>query len=283
MDGFDRLPPDAISIAFLQTGRSDTLPDGWIHEKLAPATIVAVARRGQYEVHSAKRRTLAGEGEAFLSQDKQPLRIVHHGRRRGEEMRAHWLHARFTLFHTVDVIALLDLPPKLGVESTRPFIEIISELSAIENRAGSASSIASYSRTIELGFRALSLLTACAPIGATGSVFLQHVHRLAPVLKFIHEHLRDPLDVDDLAQAARMSRSRFFAFFREHMRRAPMEYLKEVRLDEARKRLLASDDKLSAIAEETGFANPFHLSRELKRHLGITPAAFRKMHRGFEV
>jgi transcriptional regulator GlxA family with amidase domain len=120
-------------------------------------------------------------------------------------------------------------------------------------------------------------------MGATGSIFLRHVGRLAPVLKFIHDHLREPLDVDDLAHAAHMSRSRFFAFFREHMQRAPMEYLKEVRLDEARKRLLASDDKLSAIAEATGFANPFHLSRELKRHLGVTPAAFRKLHRGFEV
>jgi AraC-like DNA-binding protein len=282
MDAFDRLPPDAITITFLQTGHSDTLPDGWVHEKHAPATIVAIVRRGQYEVHSSKRKTLASEGEAFLAQDKQPLRIVHHGQKRGEPMRAHWLHARFMLFHTIDVLSLFELPPKLDAERAKPFANIIEALALLESHS-SGSPVPAYAGKVELGFRALSHLTARTPMRPAGSVVIEQAGRLAPVLTYIHEHLHEPLDIDRLANAAHMSRSRFFAFFHEHMGRAPMAYLKEVRLDEARKRLLASDAKLSAIAEATGFANPFHLSRELKRYLGITPAAFRKLHRSLDV
>jgi AraC-like DNA-binding protein len=280
MDAFDRLPPDAITINFLEGGQSDALPDGWVHDKAAPATIIAVVRRGRYEVRSAGRTTFAEEGESFLAQDRQPLCIVHHGRRSGEAMRAQWLHARFMLFHTVDLVSLVDLPPKLDARGAAPFAALIDELASLRSSAGS---LAACARRIELGFRALSLLGACASVNAAGAAVLEQADRLAPVLTFIHEHLRESLGIDDLARAARMSRSRFFAFFQKHMGRAPIAYLKEVRLDEARKRLLASDAKLAVIAEATGFANPFHLSRELKRHLGITPAEFRRRHRTLEV
>jgi AraC-like DNA-binding protein len=280
MDAFERLPPDAITINFLEDGESDALPDGWVHDKAAPATIVAVVRRGRYEVSSAGRTTVAQEGEAFLAQDRQPLSIVHHGPRSGEAMRAHWLHARFVLFHTVDLVSLFDLPPKLDGPGAAPFGALIEELASLRRGEGT---LAACARRIELGFRALSLLAACASINVAGAAVLEQADRLAPVLTFIHEHMRESLGIEDLARAAHMSRSRFFAFFQKHMGRAPVAYLKEVRLDEARKRLLASDAKLAAIAEATGFANPFHLSRELKRHLGVTPAEFRRRHRTLQV
>jgi AraC-like DNA-binding protein len=280
MDAFDRLPPDAITIKLLEDGQSDALPDGWVHDKAAPATIVAVVRRGRYEVASAGRTTFADEGEAFLAQDRQLLRIVHHGRRSGEAMRAHWLHARFMLFHTVDVVSLLDLPAGLDARGAAPFAALIEELASLRSGDGG---FAGCAKRIELGFRALSLLAASGSVNAAGAAVLEQADRLAPVLTFIHEHMRDSLGIDDLARAAHMSRSRFFAFFQKHMGRAPIAYLKQVRLDEARKRLLASDAKLAAIAEATGFANPFHLSRELKRHLGLAPAEYRRRHRTLEV
>jgi AraC-like DNA-binding protein len=280
MDAFERLPPDAITINFLEDGRSDSLPDGWVHDKVAPATIIAVVRRGRYEVQSEGRTTFAEEGEAFLAQDRQPLCILHHGRRSGEAMQAHWLHARFMLFHTVDLVSLFELPPKLDGRAAAPFAAVIEELASLRSGAGN---LAACAKKIELGFRTLSLLGAGAPLNAAGAAVLERADRLAPVLTFIHQHLRESLGIDDLARAAHMSRSRFFAFFQKHMGRAPIAYLKEVRLEDARKRLLASDAKLAAIAEATGFANPFHLSRELKRHLGVTPAEFRRRHRTLEV
>jgi AraC-like DNA-binding protein len=279
MEPFDWFVPDAVTIGFLEAGHDDRLPDGWVHEKLAPATIVAVVKRGRYEVFSGGHRTVTGEGEAFLAQDRQPLRIVHHGRRTGEHMRAHWLHVRFALFHTVDLVSLLALPPGLDSTAAKPFASIIEEL------AGKPASqpLERCARRIELGFRALRLLAAIAPMGPAGTALLEQAGRLAPVLTFIKNHLRDPLTVEDLARAAHLSRSRCFAFFQTHLGLPPMAYLKEVRLTEAKNMLLTGDAKLAAIAEATGFANPFHLSREFKRRLGASPAEFRRRHRPLQV
>ncbi|HEV8245195.1 MAG TPA: AraC family transcriptional regulator [Polyangiaceae bacterium] len=286
MDPFAHLPPDAITLSLIETDSSDELPDGWRHDKVAPATIIAIARRGWYEVSSGQRRaprSIAGEGEAFLAQDREPLQIIHHGRRQGEQMRAHWLHARFTLFHTIDLVSLFVLPPRLDAAAAKPFVAIIEQLQKLQAERQASIPLARHVRKVELGFRVLSLLAECADVDPSKVAFLQQAARLAPVLTFINSHLSEAFDVEDLARAAHLSRSRFFAFFQEHMGRAPMAYVKEVRLTEVRKRLTASDEKLSAVAEATGFSNPFHLSREFKRQIGMAPGEFRKRYRTLRV
>lgn len=282
MPALDRLPPDALTIAFLEPGRDDALPDGWVHLKLAPATIIAIACRGRYEVHferGSPETAVAAEGEAFLARDREALRIVHRGRRRGEPMHACWLHASFTLFRTIDVVSLLDLPAKLDARAAAGFLEIVEEL----ERLPPEGSLARAARKLELGFRALGLLAARAPLNASATPLLQNVERLAKVLAFINDHLAEVLTVDELAREAHLSRSRFFAFFHENLKCSPMDYVKQVRLAEARKRLIASDDKLAVIAEATGFTNPFHLSREFKRQVGVPPGEFRKQQRSLVV
>ena len=238
------LPPDAISMGLLEAGRHDELVDGWVHEKLAPATIIAIATRGRYEVHSGGYRTIANEGEAFLTQDGAELQIIHHARRRGETMRARWLHVRFMLFETIDLVSLLTLPPKVGVATARSFEAVIDELHRMRDEPGSSHPFVRQARTLELGFRVLGLLTEFAPVNQAGTALLQHADLLAPVLTFIKNHLSEALTVDDLARAAHLSRSRFFSFFHERMGLAPMAYVKEVRLAEARKWLIASEAKL---------------------------------------
>jgi AraC-like DNA-binding protein len=254
-----------------------------VHEKLAPATIVAIARRGRYEVHGAGRRTVADESEAFLSQDGAPLKIIHHARRRGETMGAHWVHVRFTLFQTLDLVSLLDLPPKLDESAAKPFGEIIFELRDIQAGKTRLDSVAKVARKSELAFSVLGLLARHAPVNTAGMALLQQAERLAPVLAFINSHLAERLSSHDLARAAHLSRSRFFAFFQKHMGLSPMDYVKEVRLAQARNRLLAGDAKLSVVSQEAGFASAFHFSREFKRRFGMSPTDFRKRQRLLDV
>lgn len=277
MNPLERLPSDAISIAFLEADRNDQLPDGWFHEKHAPATIVAIALRGSYEVTSHEGRIVAREGEAFLAQDGQHLDIVHHGRRQGEAMSAEWLHARFLLFHTIDAVSLLALPPKLTAAQTKPLSHIIRELLRV-GTSSSATSLSAAARTSALGLEALCQLIEHAPLKTGSSPLIQRAQTLVPVLSFIKSRLSDPLTVDDLARVAGLSRSRFFAFFSSTMGLPPMAYLKEIRLVEARNTLIAGDMKLTSIAHATGFADAFHLSREFKRRFGLPPTEYRARH-----
>jgi len=277
MNPLERLPSDAISIAFLEAERNDQLPDRWFHDKQAPATIMAIARRGTYEVSSDQGRIVAREGEAFLAQDGQHLKIIHHGRRPGEAMSAEWLHARFLLFHTIDAVSLLALPPKLTTAQTKTLSNIIHELVHL-GAASNATSLSTAARSSALGLEALCQLIEHAPMTDESRPLIQRAQTLVPVLSFIKNRMSVPLTVDDLARVAGLSRSRFFAFFSSTMSLPPMAYLKEIRLVEARNILIAGDSKLTSIAHATGFADAFHLSREFKRRFGLPPTEFRARH-----
>lgn len=54
------------------------------------------------------------------------------------------------------------------------------------------------------------------------------------------------------------------------------EYLLHVRLREARRMLLQTNDKIAEIAEKVGYADPFYLSRLFKQVTGRTPSEFRR-------
>jgi AraC family transcriptional regulator len=54
------------------------------------------------------------------------------------------------------------------------------------------------------------------------------------------------------------------------------EYLRNLRVAAAARRLARSDEPIAALAHELGFADQCHLTRTFRRRLGRTPAAFRR-------
>ena len=196
-----RIPTEAITVSFLEPGQWHEFKDGDLHRKTAPMTIVAQPLKGRYEVRSEGRRVIAETGEAFLARDGQPLEIIHHAARPGERMAAHWLHARFLIFTTVDFVSLLKLPPKAERAIGLQFGELISELLTIHS-AKPESSLRSLVRQSELGFRALRLLCEISELSDAGEAFLNHAGRLAPVLTHIRDNLARTLSIDELAGVA---------------------------------------------------------------------------------
>jgi AraC family transcriptional regulator len=55
------------------------------------------------------------------------------------------------------------------------------------------------------------------------------------------------------------------------------EYIRQLRIDYARERMLSSNDPLIEIALSSGFADHTHFSRSFKRVTGMTPSEFRKI------
>ena len=98
-----------------------------------------------------------------------------------------------------------------------------------------------------------------------------HFARIARVVKYIHvEHAR-PLSVEELARRAGMSVPVFHHHFKLVTASSPLQYLKRIRLDRAR-RLMAHDGyNASTAARAVGYESPSQFSREFKRLFGVTP------------
>jgi AraC-like DNA-binding protein len=99
----------------------------------------------------------------------------------------------------------------------------------------------------------------------------EHFTRIARVLKDIHADCAKPFSVESMARRAGMSIAAFHNSFKLVTASSPLQYLKRMRLDRA-KRLMAHDGyNASNAARAVGYESPSQFSREFKRLFGVTP------------
>ena len=102
---------------------------------------------------------------------------------------------------------------------------------------------------------------------------------LESVRAHVLARLGQPVDVAELAEMHGMSRSHFSHRFKAATGLPPAQWVRQVQLEEATRRLLDSGHKLETIAQETGFANANHLCKVFRRHFHLSPGEFRRQMR----
>jgi transcriptional regulator GlxA family with amidase domain len=98
--------------------------------------------------------------------------------------------------------------------------------------------------------------------------------RLAQVshaIRHIRQHFSEALSVEELAALATMSTSSFHRHFRAVTAMTPIQFQKQIRLQEARSRLLADADDVAAVGFAVGYDSASQFSREYSRMFGAPP------------
>ncbi|WP_327368622.1 AraC family transcriptional regulator [Streptomyces sp. NBC_01217] len=90
-------------------------------------------------------------------------------------------------------------------------------------------------------------------------------------VRWIRDHYADTIRVDDLAQTARMSPSAFHRSFRAVTAMSPIQFQKQIRLQEARLLLIADPGDVAGTAYAVGYESPSQFSREYRRQFGTPP------------
>ncbi|MFH1138056.1 MAG: AraC family transcriptional regulator [Pseudomonadota bacterium] len=96
--------------------------------------------------------------------------------------------------------------------------------------------------------------------------------QVAGALKIMQANYYTKLDVEHLANTARMSPSAFYRAFKEVTSDSPMQYLKKVRLNKAKNMIVNENMKAYIAAEKVGYESTSQFSREFKRYFGQCPA-----------
>ena len=99
--------------------------------------------------------------------------------------------------------------------------------------------------------------------------------RLAELPSFISTHLIHDLSVEILATRAALSRRHFNRLFRATFRSSPADFVEQMRLAEARRRLLMSHYSVASVGSSVGYKNPDAFRRAFERRFGLTPVGFR--------
>ncbi len=95
--------------------------------------------------------------------------------------------------------------------------------------------------------------------------------RVRHAVRWIRDRYADTIRVDELARLTRMSASAFHRNFHAVTAMSPIQFQKQLRLQEARMRLLADPGDVAAIAYAVGYESPSQFSREYRRQFGAPP------------
>jgi len=116
-------------------------------------------------------------------------------------------------------------------------------------------------------------------LGLAGS----NLSRIAQAVRWIREHYAKTFHVEDVADICGMSPSAFYRNFQAATAMSPIQFQKQMRLQEARLLLAASPNDVAGVGYRVGYDSPSQFSREYRRQFGISPSQDALQLRGGEL
>lgn len=96
---------------------------------------------------------------------------------------------------------------------------------------------------------------------------------------YIHRHMFGEINMRSIASMLGIKQPQLTRRFQEAYGVGPVEYVTGLRLEEAKRLLMNSDDTLESIAERCGYESGSYFSRVFRAKVGLNPSVFRHNYR----
>jgi LacI family transcriptional regulator len=94
-------------------------------------------------------------------------------------------------------------------------------------------------------------------------------------LRYIKANYHEPITIESIIEYTGLSKRGLEKAFEKHLGRTPANELRRVRLDEAKRLLTETDEKIDFIALSCGYSNSSNLSCAFRRDTQMSPRAYR--------
>ncbi|MEM9222542.1 MAG: AraC family transcriptional regulator [Pseudomonadota bacterium] len=101
--------------------------------------------------------------------------------------------------------------------------------------------------------------------------------RIRNAMRLMNERITDSCVLDKIARDAGLSRPHFYKLFRQNIGLTPNMYLNTLRLELSIDRLTHSEDPVTSIGIDLGFASQASFTRFFSNNIGIAPTDFRRV------
>lgn len=98
-----------------------------------------------------------------------------------------------------------------------------------------------------------------------------HTQRIARAIQWLRKEFDQPLRMDDIARELGMSVSSFHHHFKAVTAMSPLQFQKQMRLQEARRLMLGEGLDAASAGYRVGYNDAAHFNREYKRLFGLPP------------
>lgn len=98
-----------------------------------------------------------------------------------------------------------------------------------------------------------------------------NTHRIAQAIEWLRQEFDQPLRIEEIAHKLGMSVSGFHHHFKAVTAMSPLQFQKQLRLQEARRLMLGDDLDATSAGFRVGYDDASHFNREYKRLFGAPP------------
>ena len=139
---------------------------------------------------------------------------------------------------------------------------------------------------ISLLFSILNHIALCTKAELLSSkIFVDSIdegqnQRMNHIYKYVMDHFRDQISVDEIAHKVHMTTTSFCRFFKQRTNKSFIQYVNDIRIGYACKLLLEENYNISQIAYESGFENLSNFNKQFKKIKNITPRQFILQYKG---
>lgn len=106
--------------------------------------------------------------------------------------------------------------------------------------------------------------------------------RVQSTIEFMKSNPRRATSVSDLAKLVQLSPWHFTHLFKSETSKSPIQYLNEIRMEQARQMLISTSLSIKEIVSALGLSDRSHFSRNFKTSVGVTPKEFISQHRRYD-
>ena len=125
-----------------------------------------------------------------------------------------------------------------------------------------------------IGF--LRAITMRKGVVITGTHFEKSIgnYQIETVRRYIRDHLREPLSVEQLAKEFHYSRTRLSVLFKEATGQTINEYITKERVAKAKHLLVEGKLSMAQISRAVGYSSPQYFSRRFSQMVGCSPSDY---------
>jgi AraC-like DNA-binding protein len=152
---------------------------------------------------------------------------------------------------------------------TAPLIEAVTRWVRLLDAPGDIPALAVRTEA-EIVYRLLQ--TPLAPSLRQFAVADSAHARIRTAIGWVRAHYNEPVRVEHLASIAHVSAATLHRQFKAATGMSPIGFQKQVRLQEARRMLVAGAATAAEVAQTVGYASPTQFNREYRRTYGLPPA-----------
>lgn len=96
--------------------------------------------------------------------------------------------------------------------------------------------------------------------------------------KYVQEHFRESITLEDVSAAAGFSASYFSVLFKKETGEGFAKYLTNIRMEQAKELLQETDYPVAEVCREVGYSDVKHFVQTFRKTTGLNPAQYRKLY-----